>query len=415
MLPADCPLGVLLPSMVDLALPGSHPVSDPQRWHLNRLDGQRLDTSMTLQESAVDDGELLLLTTVPSPVPHHRPRDPSGVVAGAAHPGPSVVVRAAAGPVVVIVSAATLAWSGSTGDSSAQLWTAAALAAASATGAVAFGRTARELSVVLGLAAVLFAAATGFLTVAGAPWAAAALLSASCGFAVAILLLRTTTTGTATLTALAAVTGAIAATGVIGMTASVPLAAAGAILSVLSLAALSAAPKLVVAVAGLGPSYPEIGDRRAAVAHTILTGLVVGWSSSATLGVTVVSAVALTAAVSPVVATLLAADVGLLLLLRQRSHIDGRRRIVSGAAGLCALIAAHIVAVGVTPQHAPWLCAATVIAGVSALHPAASTAAPTPVIRQGVQVLEYLALAAVIPLAAWVTGVFGLVRNLSLS
>ena len=292
MLPADCPLGILLPSMIDLALPGSHPVTDPQRWHLNRLGGQRLDTSMTLQESAVDDGELLLLTTAPSPVPHHRPRDPSGVVAGAAHPGPSVVVRAAAGPVVAIVGAATLAWSGSTGGTSAHLWTAAALAAATATGAVAFGRTAREMSVVLSLAAVLLAAA---------------------------------------------------------------------------------------------------------------------------LGVTVVSAVALTGAVSPVIATLLAADVGLLLLLRQRSHIDGRRRIVSGAAGLCALIAAHIVTVGVSPQHAPWLCTATVIAGVSALHRAASTAAPTPVIRQGVQILEYLALAAVIPLAAWVTGVFGLVRNLSLS
>ena len=414
MLPADCPLGVLLPSLVDLALPGSRPVSDPQRWHLNRLDGQRLDTSMTLQESAVDDGELLLLTTAPSPVPHRRPRDPSGVVARAAHPGPTVVVRTAAGPIVVIVSAATLAWSG-TGGTAAHLWTAAALAAATATGAIAFGSTARELSVVLSLAAVLFATATGFLTVAGGPWAATALLSASCGFAVAILLLRTTTGGTATLTALTAATGAIATTGLVGMTVPVPLAAAGAILSVLSLAALSAAPKLTVAVAGLGPSHPEIGDRRATVAHTILTGLVVGWSSAATLGVTVVSAGALTAAVSPVVATLLAADVGLLLLLRQRSHIDRRRRIVSGAAGLCALIAAHVVTVGITPQHAPWLCAATVVIGVSALHRAASTAAPSPVIRQGVQILEYMALAAVIPLAAWVTGVFGLVRNLSLS
>ena len=37
-----------------------------------------------------------------------------------------------------------------------------------------------------------------------------------------------------------------------------------------------------------------------------------------------------------------------------------------------------------------------------------------PVVRHAVQLLEYVALAAVVPLAVWVTGVYGVVRDLSL-
>ena len=48
-------------------------------------------------------------------------------------------------------------------------------------------------------------------------------------------------------------------------------------------------------------------------------------------------------------------------------------------------------------------------------HPiAARTTPPNPVVRQGLQVVEYLTLAAVVPLAAWVAGVYGMVRDLSL-
>ncbi len=154
-------------------------------------------------------------------------------------------------------------------------------------------------------------------------------------------------------------------------------------------------------------------DKRAAIAHRILTGLVVGWSSSVALGVAAVAAAAVQAAVSTTVAALFAADVGLLLLLRQRTHIDVRRRIALGAAGIAALIAAHTIATIAAPEHAYVICAAAVIAGVSSLHWAASAVTPNPAVRQGIQVLEYMALAAVVPLAAWVTGVYGLVRDLS--
>jgi hypothetical protein len=39
----------------------------------------------------------------------------------------------------------------------------------------------------------------------------------------------------------------------------------------------------------------------------------------------------------------------------------------------------------------------------------------SPVVRRGIEVVDYLALAAVVPLACWVGGLFGFVRGLSLT
>ena len=85
-----------------------------------------------------------------------------------------------------------------------------------------------------------------------------------------------------------------------------------------------------------------------------------------------------------------------------------------GATGIGAMIAAFTVAVSAAPQHAYGLCALTVIAGVGALRRAVSEMPSNPVVRHAVQLLEYVALAAVVPLGAWVTGVYGVVRDLSL-
>ncbi|MCH9640645.1 MAG: type VII secretion integral membrane protein EccD [Actinomycetia bacterium] len=430
-LPRDCPVATLIPSIVDVVLggpagrDGSLAGTRPRRWCLTLIGGEPLDSSMTLRESAVHDGELILLTRAPLPASPSRPGDASGVVAGVAHQKPSAALHGAvtaAAVAVTTVSAATLAWSGAEAGSATHLWSAAAVGTASAVGAVAIPRAAHRLSVALSLAAVLFAMVTGFLAGTHSFWAPAFLLATSAGFAVSILMLHMTDGNTAVLTAAAAVTGAIATVSMIGLAVRLPFGAAGAILTVLSLAALSASPKLAVAAAGLGPSRPETRGRRAAFAHTVLTGLVTGWSAAATLGVTAVAAVAIIAAPTSAppgsgptaVTAIFVADVGLLLLLRQRTHIDGHRRVGLGAAGICALTAAHIVAVGATPEHAPWLCAATIIASMAAVSWASRAKPPNPVVRQSLQMLEYLALAAVIPLAAWVTGVYGLVRDLSL-
>lgn len=413
-LPADCPVGVLIPPVVDAALGDCRPVTDPRRWYLIRVGGDGLDTSLTLRENAVRDGDTILLAAAPLPPPSRRFGDPSGVVAGAAEQAHGAALRAGvvvASLAVTVVSAAALVWSGSTSGTSAHLWTAAALSAGAAAASIAVGRSARLLSVTSSVAAVVFASVTGVLAVPDAPWAPTVLLAASAGCAISLLLLHMASRGTTTLTTMTAVTGTVAVVGAIGVIAAVPFDAAGAVLTVLSLGGLSAAPKLTVTVAGLGPSRQDVGSRRAAVAHRVLTGLVAGWSCGAVLGV---AAVAVHPWDAPAVAALFCADVALLLLLRRRTHVDARRRIALGSAGVTAALAAAGVVVRNAPEHAHWLCAALVTVAIAALHRTVATTTPNPVVRQCVQVTEYLALAAVVPLAAWVTGVYGMVRGLAL-
>ena len=416
-LPADSPVAVLIPPIADVVLAGSVSATHPLRLCLTRVGGLRLDTSKTLRENDVHDGDLILLTTAPGPAPRRRRGESSGAVAELAdQPASGALPGAvsAAGTAAAMAGAVALAWTGATAGTAAHLWTAGTLSAAGATGAVVVGRSARRLPLALSLVAVAFAMVTGFLAIPDASWAPTFLLSAAPGFAVSILLLQMICDDTAVLHAVAAAAGATAVTGLIGLTTDLPFEAAGAVLTVLSLVALSAAPKMTVTVAGLGPMRPEVGNRRAGFGHRVLTGLVAGWSFSTALGVVAVAAVAVSDTVPSPVAALFAADIGLLLVLRQRTHIDVRRRVALGAAGLCAVAAACLVAVTAEPQYASWICAATVVAGLAAVARQGSTAALNPVARQLFQAVEFLALAAVVPLAAWVTGVYSLARGLSL-
>ncbi len=194
---------------------------------------------------------------------------------------------------------------------------------------------------------------TGVLAVPNAPWPAACLLAASGGVRDLGAVAARGIGRTSVLTALAAITGTVAAACARRDHLTAPRGGrrrtGGAVAGALSLA-----PKLTVAAAGLGPrGLPR--DRRAAAAHRTLTGLVAGWSSTAMLGVVVAARMRYRrpAAASPAVAAVFAADLGVLLLLRQRSHVDARRRIMLGGAGFSALLAACTVAVTAAP-HTLW-------------------------------------------------------------
>jgi hypothetical protein len=64
----------------------------------------------------------------------------------------------------------------------------------------------------------------------------------------------------------------------------------------------------------------------------------------------------------------------------------------------------------------PWIAAATAILAAAALCLGfiAPTVTLSPVARRGIDLLEYLALVAIVPLACWVSGLYGAVRGLSL-
>ena len=65
------------------------------------------------------------------------------------------------------------------------------------------------------------------------------------------------------------------------------------------------------------------------------------------------------------------------------------------------------------PRQANWAGVVAVIAGVGALR-VGFGATVSPVARRGVDLLEYLVVAAVVPLACWVVGLYGVFRGLSL-
>ena len=68
------------------------------------------------------------------------------------------------------------------------------------------------------------------------------------------------------------------------------------------------------------------------------------------------------------------------------------------------------------PQYAHWICLTAVVLGVGALWLTIADLATrlSPVARRSLDLLDYLALASVVPLACWVGDVFGIVRGLSL-
>jgi hypothetical protein len=144
----------------------------------------------------------------------------------------------------------------------------------------------------------------------------------------------------------------------------------------------------------------------------MLTGLVTGWAWAAVLGVVVV---ATDGGVSRALTAAFATAVGVLLVLRQRVHADAQRRIMLSAAGFAALATAGAIGVAAVPEYAAWLCCGVAIAGAVALSWWLRGVSPITVVRSGVQLLEYLSLATVVPLSAWVSGVYGMVRDLSLS
>jgi type VII secretion integral membrane protein EccD len=311
-----------------------------------------------------------------------------------------------------------------TTPASGNLIVGACLAAAAGTCAVLVSRVHADpwLCVPLNLAAVTFTAAVGFLSVPTGPRSAHVLLASAAAFTIAIALLRLTGCGTACLTAAATVTGlltAISATNVIWLSS---MSAAGASLVVLALAVLAVAPRLAITVTRVGPSAPSLDDRdepstapaaRVQLAHQILTGLVTGTSISAALGAVTVVTDHVRDGRSPLVAWLFTAATGLVLVLRSRTHCDSIRRFTLVAGGIATAIAGFGLVVISAPDQAHLSSAVAAGLGAAALSGRTGLSVG-PVIRRGADIVEYLAIAAVIPIACWVGGLYGVVRGLSL-
>jgi hypothetical protein len=110
---------------------------------------------------------------------------------------------------------------------------------------------------------------------------------------------------------------------------------------------------------------------------------------------------------------LFAAVMGLVLVLRARTHIDVYRRAALVTAGMVAIAASCADIVVSAPGQANWVCVGAAAMALT-IFGRGFGAAENPLARRAIDVLEYASLAAVLPLACWVGGLYGLLRGLSM-
>jgi type VII secretion integral membrane protein EccD len=424
-LPSGLPVAQLIPSIVDI-------VSDqrdvmPRRWRLSRVGGRSLNESMTLAENEIHDGDLLVLSTAETPAPVFDECLTDAVAAAGPGEQPARVFAVAACLWAAGAGAVALAWA-SVPARVGHIVAAATLALAVGIAAIVTHRTRpdAQLCATLNIVAVLLAAAVGFVAVPAGPAAANFVLAAAAASSTSILLLRVTGCGTVWLTAstvFSATTAGAVATAVV-WTGSPQMIGAG--LATAALGMLGLAPRLSILVAGLAPAMPtadgdedeqhltvETAEDRAMRGHRVLTGLVVGSSAAAALGAVLVLMGCLRAGAPWPIAAAFTATIGLVLTLRARSHANGHCRTALIACGIISATAAFAIMAVAMPVHANWVGIVAVAAGLGSLAPVAG-ATVSPVIHRAVDLLEYLALAVVVPLACWVVDLYSVVRGLSL-
>ena len=430
-LPSGVEVGEVLPCVVELV--GERPEAT-ERWTLSRIDGSWLDESMTLHENGVRDGDVLRLgiddqTSEPrfNDVCHYVVAETESSDHGNSSPR--------------LMGAIALVWSTGVG-ATALVWpahsaaivravVAAVLAVAAATGAILTSRLDTEWlpTLALGGTAIVFGSVAGFLMVPGGPAPPNLFLAAAVCSAMSIVLHHGTSPGTSLYIAIATLSTMWAVTAAVVAVWPAPAATVGAVLAAVSLAMLGVAARITILLTGLTPRVPSTSDAptgdeevsagtcvaRAERGRRTLTGLLVGFSLSTASGAVLIAVdrqeeyalryAAFTGVVSVV------------LILRIAQQVGMARSTSVLVAGLISATATFTLAASTGLQYGPWLCLLTVIlcAGALLLSGTDVGSRLSPGARRGIEVVDYLALASIVPLACWVGGLFGFVRGWSLS
>lgn len=433
-LPGGVPIVELMPSILDVLKTEHGPggVSTPAHYQLSRPGASPLDSSTTLSRNGIRPGALLLLTRssveLPAPCFHDAAESVSTTLADAARPWSRQCSRVA-GAVATIwlagLSAVPLVRSSlvrsAFHQAGANLVVAATIGCVTLLAAVLAHRAYREpvAGVTLGLVAIGFFMATGFLAVPDGPGPPNALLAAMAAGLAAVLTLRLTCCGTITFTTVACVAFVIAVAAVATALITGTLVVMGALTTVLSLAVLEVSARLSITWVGLSPRLPTQPNgphlmpdadelRHGAVrADGLLTSLVAGCAVAAAAGAvcTVTTAYGNDIRSGTVV---FAAVTGAVLLLRARSHHGFTRTLALLVAGTVTLSAAFAVAGTSPPQQPVWMATAIVSPLAIAIWLGFVMPALTfsPAARRGAELLEYLALIAIVPLACWICGLY---------
>jgi len=436
-LPAEMELGEVMPCVVDLVgrQLGEGSSGCTERWTLSRLDGSALTESMTLDENGVREGDLLLLTAQALTYARDFTDMSHYVVDASGSPDHDAGWSRQLGVL-------TWAWSAGVGGvtlvvpshlAHGNRAVAAAIVTIAATvAAVIAGRTEPESFVTpsFGMTAVAFGAVAGYLMVPGGPAPPNFFLAAAICSAISTVLLHAASRGSTLFIAIATLSSAVAITAAIATVWPIATATLGAAMAAASLAMLSLAAKVSIFLTRLSPQMPDGSDApddcaplpaisgvvRAERGHRVLTGLLAGFSSSAALG-TVLTIADRPADNNTWVRFAFVAAIAVALIFRACQLRGVARRALVLVAGLISVTAAFALVVASDPRHAFWVCLVVVALGAGALWltRVAFGSRLSPFARRGVEAVDYLALAAVVPMAGWICGVFGLVRGLGLT
>jgi type VII secretion integral membrane protein EccD len=421
-LPSGVPVGSLIPAIADIVGGEARP------YWLSVAGEAPLNTSKTLAQQGVRDGTLLVLSTSPTPAPARRFDDVADAVATSLTPaagagrlcGALAAGWLAAVGVLVVVAKSFWLNDGRQAGAAAGVFAVAAAVALSAGATAHRGFHDAAAGLTLAVLATGCAATAGLLAVPGGPGAPNALLAAAAGAATAALSRRIIGCGTATLTAVGSLSIVAVGAAAVAVSGAAPLRAIGATCAVVSVGLIELSPRMSLWLAGLSPHLavqaaadrPVTADIPAAAtrADALLTGLVAGFAASAALG-----ALGALTGEPDRTATAFAAITGVVLLARSRSRTAPGRAVALAFSGTASLSAAFVV-VAVDAGRLSWIAAVTAVLtavalGLCLLPPAVSW---SPVARRSAQLAEYAALAALVPLACWLCGLYGAARGVRL-
>jgi type VII secretion integral membrane protein EccD len=441
-LAAEVPIGSLIPAIVDILATrcGFDAQPTTTRHQLSLSGDVALNPSKTLTQNGIRDGATLILTSSSSVLTAPRFDDTAE--------GLSVSLAAATRPwtrpAARLIGALLASWLAGTG--AAVLMRIAfdtndvprngAAGVGAAVGFIALlaaliahrGLRDSTAGLTLGLVATGFTAIAGLLVVPGVPGAANTLLAMAAAAASAASL-RVIGCCAVVFTALCCFATAAAAAALVAAVSAVPLQAIGAGSAAISLVLVEASAPVAIMLAGLSPqlrSEPEIiGDvptpdqlnTKAIRANTWLTSLVAGFSASAAMGAIGAAGAPCSAGGSRSLGITFATVTGGVLLLRSRAHHDLARSVPLIASGIVTLSVTLVITTATYPQYALQVAAGLTMLSAATLCLGFITQAMafSPVARRSVELLEYLALAVIVPLACWICGLYGAARGLSLA
>lgn len=432
-LPSDMPVAILIPSIVDIVEGRDADNSEKltaRRYQLCRPGTAALRTSMTLAQSAIRDGDILVLIHSTTLVPAPSCDDPATAVSATLHGrtrGWSTdrqTIR-----ITGALAAGWLTGAGALGlirdsfdaNAAGDLRTTAVVAGLAGLVALISAALAHRAyhdpvaGLTLGAAATAFVAVAGFLAVPGPPGVPNVLLAATAATATSALACRVSGAGSTIFTAIGCFAMVIGVAALVGVVTAAPLRAIGSVSVLISLGLLGASARLSIILAGLSPKLPAVPDldtfepspdwvsAKAIHADAWLASLLAAFSSSAAVGC-LITILADTPRLGCIVFSALT---GALLLLRANS-IDSRSVLVCVISGVITTGTTLGITAVSYPQHGPWIAAATatLVAAAIYLGFAAPVTSTSLVVHRGVQLLELLALVAMAPMTCWICGLY---------